>query len=464
MATKANAAITSTALRDLEDAFAADDTNRVMQNAVTQVSAQKLAVRRDVVAEADHSFSVKLDHWEVTAQKGSGRCWLFAGLNVLRAAAMKKMKLKNFEFSQNWPLFWDKLEKANYFLESIIDTADRPAGDRTVAFLLSDPISDGGQWNMFVDLIEKYGLVPKTAMPETESSSNTGVMNQLLVAKLRQGAYILRDLHASGAPLADLRAAKLEFLTTVHRILSIHLGTPPTTFDWQWHDKNDKFHRDANMTPKRFAKKYVSAPLDDYVCLVHDPRTSSPVGRTFTVEYLGNVVGGKPVVYLNVEMPLLKRVARRTLGDGEPVWFGCDTSKQMDRDVGMWDVRLQDYESIYQTDFALDKATRLEYGATAMNHAMVFTGVDIKSGKPRRWRVENSWGDATGQKGFFLMNDSWFDEHLFEIAARKKYLPQKLRAALDRKPIVLPAWDPMGSLARVSAIGQPPSCTCAVSP
>ncbi|MDP7130064.1 MAG: C1 family peptidase, partial [Planctomycetota bacterium] len=197
MATKANAAITSTALRDLEDAFAADDTNRVMQNAVTQVSAQKLAVRRDVVAEADHSFSVKLDHWEVTAQKGSGRCWLFAGLNVLRAAAMKKMKLKNFEFSQNWPLFWDKLEKANYFLESIIDTADRPAGDRTVAFLLSDPISDGGQWNMFVDLIEKYGLVPKTAMPETESSSNTGVMNQLLVAKLRQGAYILRDLHDS---------------------------------------------------------------------------------------------------------------------------------------------------------------------------------------------------------------------------------------------------------------------------
>ena len=174
--------------------------------------------------------------------------------------------------------------------------------------------------------------------------------------------------------------------------LSIHLGTPPTTFDWQWHDKNDKFHRDANMTPKRFAKKYVSAPLNDYVCLVHDPRTSSPVGRTFTVEYLGNVVGGKPVVYLNVEMPLLRRVARRTLGDGEPVWFGCDTPKQMDRDMGLWDVRLQDYESIYQTDFALDKATRLEYGATAMNHAMVFTGVDLKSGKPRRWRVENSWG------------------------------------------------------------------------
>jgi len=450
MATKAGAAITAKTLRALEDAFAANDANRVMQNAVTQVSAQKLAVRRDVVAEADHSFSVKLDHWKATSQKKSGRCWLFAGLNVLRAGAMKKMKLDDFEFSQNWPLFWDKLEKANYFLESMIDTADRPADDRTVAFLLAHPVSDGGQWNMFVDLVEKYGLVPKAAMPETESSSSTGVMNQLLVAKLRQGAYVLRDLHGSGAGLADLRAVKDEFLTTVHRILSIHLGTPPASFDWQWRDKNDKFHRDANMTPKRFARKYVTAALGDYVCLVHDPRKTSPVGRTFTVEYLGNVVGGKPVVYLNVEMPLIKRIARRALEDGEPVWFGCDVSKQMDPDTGMWDAQLQDYESIYQTDFHLDKAARLAYGATAMNHAMVFTGVDIKGGKPRRWRVENSWGDAKGAKGFYLMNDSWFDEHLFEIAARRSYLPQKLQAALARKPIVLPAWDPMGSLAWAS--------------
>jgi bleomycin hydrolase len=234
----------------------------------------------------------------------------------------------------------------------------------------------------------------------------------------------------------------------IHRILSIHLGTPPKRFDWQWRDKKKKFHRDANMTPQRFAAKYVTGGFDDYVCLVHDPRKTSPTGRVFTVKYLGNVVGGEIVKYLNIEMDLMKRIAVRTLRDGQPVWFGCDVGKQMDRDTGLWDADLLDYERIYDTDFTLDKAARLEYGAACMTHAMLFTGVDLVGGKPRRWRVENSWGDKGGKKGWYVMNDSWFDEHMFEIAARVKYLPLKLREALKRKPIVLPPWDPMGSLAR----------------
>ncbi|HET9016352.1 MAG TPA: C1 family peptidase, partial [Thermomicrobiaceae bacterium] len=259
-----------------------------------------------------------------SASCSTGRCWMFAGLNLFRVGAKQKMGLKEFEFSQNFTLFWDKLERANYFLEAIIETSDRDIDDRTVAFLLSRPLEDGGQWNMFVNLVKKHGLVPKAMMPETESSSNTRRMNTMLWAKLRDGARTLRAMRAEGATAAELRVAKEEVLSAVYRILSIHLGTPPERFSWQWTDSNKKFHRDPEMTPREFAAKYVTIPLDSYVCLVHDPRPTSPMGRTFTVEYLGNVVGGAIVKYLNVEIDLIKEIAQRTITDGEPVWFGCD--------------------------------------------------------------------------------------------------------------------------------------------
>jgi len=434
-------------LAALDEGFRTDPIARLVQNAVTQTSADDVALNREVVSGTDTTFSTRLDDWKVTNQKKSGRCWMFAALNLLRVGAMKAMNLKDFEFSQNYTLFWDKFERSNYFLEEILATADRHVDDRLVAFLLGEPLSDGGQWNMAVNIIKKHGLVPKSVMPETESSSNTRRMNTMLVYKLREGARDLRAAAAGGASDESLRAQKHQALEGIWRILCTHLGSPPADFDWQWNDKDKVFHRDGRLTPQQFAERYVDIPLDDYVCLVHDPRPENPRGHTYTVQSLGNVVGGKPVVYLNVEIDVMKDVTRRLLEGGTPVWFGCDVGKQMRSDQGLWDSKILDFESLYQTKFELDKAARLHYHETLMTHAMLFTGVDVVDGQPRRWRVENSWGEDRGIKGFYTMNDSWFDEYMFEIAAPKEMLPPELLAAFNDTPKVLPAWDPMGSLA-----------------
>jgi bleomycin hydrolase len=440
--------LTADFIAELRQQFGSRPAYRLAQNAVTQTAVDDIALSREVIMNTDFSFSHWLDKWSVTNQKASGRCWMFAGLNLLRVGAMKKMNVKNFEFSQNYTFFWDKMERANYFLEKIIETANLPVDDRVVSFLLAAPIGDGGQWNMFVNIIKKHGVVPQAVMPETQSSSNSGHMNSMLVSTLREGAKRLRDLIRGGASLDETREAKKEILATVHRILCIHLGTPPTRFFWQWNDKNGRLHRDGDITPQQFAKKYITLPLDEYVCLVHDPRPTSPYNRTFTVQHLGNVVEGGIVKYLNIDIALMKQIAMKTILKGEPVWMGCDCGKMLRRDLGIWDKNLYEYELLYDTKFSLTKSDRLLYHHTAMNHAMLFTGVDVVNGKPRRWRVENSWGeDKSGRKGFYVMNDNWFDEHMFEIAARKSALPQKLQKALDLAPIVQPPWDPMGSLA-----------------
>ncbi len=443
----AGGAVSAETWQRLAVEFEAEPRYRLARNAVAQTTVDDVALNRSVITSTDHTFSHLLDDWTVTNQKKSGRCWMFAGLNLLRVGAMKKMKLKEFELSQNYTLFWDKFERANYFLEAIIETADKEVDDRTVAFLLDRPLDDGGQWNMFVNIVRKHGLVPKAFMPETESSSNTRRMNSMLLTTLREGAKTLRDLRSGGAPMEAARAAKHEILGVVHRMLCIHLGTPPESFDWQWNDKDKAFHRDGELTPKQFAEKYIELPIDEFVCLVNDPRHTSPYGRAFTVQHLGNVVGGDIVKYLNVEIDVMKDVARRTLMDGEPVWFGCDVGKMMRRDMGIWDANLFEFDNLYDTVFAFDKEARLNYHQTLMTHAMLFTGVDVVNGTSRRWRVENSWGDDDGRKGFFVMNDSWFDEHMFEIAARKSALPAELQKAVDLEPIILPPWDPMGSLA-----------------
>ncbi|MEO7130289.1 MAG: C1 family peptidase [Dermatophilaceae bacterium] len=428
-------------------AFEADPSARLLQNAITTTTVDEIALDRRVVTSIDHSVSNLLDDWSATSQDKSGRCWLFAGTNLLRAGAAKKLGVKDFEFSQNYLLFWDKLEKSNHWLESILATADRDVDDRTVAHLLQTPAEDGGQWNMFVALVVKHGLVPKSAMPETKSSGLTHFLNRDLGSILRQAARDLRAQAAAGASADELDVLKEATLASVHRLLCLHLGTPPESFIWQWKDTEKGFHRDGVMNPHEFAEAYVTVPLEEYVCIVNDPRPSSPYGRTFTVEHLGNVVGAPPVTYLNVHSDLMKQLASESIVGGEPVWFGCDTGQMSQSELGYWDAALFDRASIYATTPDLAKADRLLHHESMMTHAMLFTGVDLLDDAPRRWRVENSWGTEKGDKGFFTMNDNWFAEYVFEIAVRKDSLPEDLQQALTTAPIVLPAWDPMGALA-----------------
>ena len=443
--------VTKKQLKEMRRTFAADSSAKMAQNAVANNDLLDVALDRAMVQDIDFSFSIKLDKWRVTNQRRSGRCWLFATLNLFRPSTMAKLNVKNFEFSQSHIHFWDKFERANHFYEAIIDTADRPVDDRTIGFLLGDPIGDGGQWNMAMNLIRKHGLVPKSAYPESKSSSNTRWMNANLKDILRSGASEIRAILEAGGSAAEARAHKESRLTEICRILCIHLGTQPEKLDWQWEDKDGKFHRRGKITPQEFAAEYVEIDWEDYVCIVNDPRNE--YYRTYTVDYLQNVAGGPPVVYLNVPSSEMKGVTQKLLEDGLPVWMGCDVGKQMHRKRGLWDAKLFDFGALYGAEFGMDKADRLRFGQTMMTHAMLFTGVDVVDGKPRRWRVENSWGDKeSGRKGYYTMNDSWYDEYMFEIACPSDYLSDEMSEGLETEPIVLPAWDPMGSLARDEAL------------
>ena len=437
--------ITKKQIESMRAEFDGDPSAKVAQNAVTGNNVASVSLRRDLVQEVDFTFSTKLDNWKATNQKSSGRCWLFATLNLFRPGTMKKMNVKEFEFSQAHIHFWDKFERSNHFLEAIIETSDRAVDDRTIHFLLSDPIGDGGQWNMAMNLIRKHGLVPKSAYPESNSSSSTRWMNSILKDILRSTASEIREIIGSGGTAEDARAHKESRMKDIWRVLCIHLGTPPESFDWQWRDKDKEFHRRGKMTPQEFAGEFVDIDWEDYVCIVNDPRNA--YYQTYTVEYLQNVAGGPPVVYLNVPSDEMKSITQKILEDGLPVWMGCDVGKQMDRKRGLWDANLFETNELYGVNYGMDKADRLRYGQTMMTHAMLFTGVDVVDGKPRRWRVENSWGDDSGEKGFYTMNDNWYDEHMFEIATSRKYLSKKMLDGLETEPRVLDAWDPMGSLA-----------------
>jgi bleomycin hydrolase len=430
-------------------AFNKDPKNTLALNAVTMNGIAAVALSRKEVDRRNFTFSHLIDSPDATNQERSGRCWLFSGLSTLALEAMKKLNLGTFELSEIYQMFWDKVEKANYFLENVIETKQEPLNGRLVSSLLSDPAPDGGQWNMFANLVRKYGVIPKTFMPETANSNNSEPMNALLRTKLREYAKMLRQMNDEGASTTALREKKGELIEEFYKMLCINLGVPPETFYWEWRDKNGVFNRRGNITPVEFYNEYVGLELDDFVSLINAPTKDKPFNKLYTVQYLGNMVGGRDTRYLNVDLKTLKKATVEMIKGNHAVWFGCDVGKMLQTNMGAMDLSIYDYESVYGTKFRLDKAARLDYGDSEMTHAMVITGVDLdEHGNPRKWRVENSWGASIGDKGYMYMMDEWFDEYLYEVVVRKQYLSPELLKILDTEPVVLSFWDPMGTLAR----------------
>ncbi len=418
------------------------------RNAATQVGIEAASLNREKIQHTSTAVSHRLDDWKATSQKKSGRCWLFSSLNFLRSRARESLGVKNFEFSQSYVFFWDKFERANWFLTDIIATADEPVDSRLVQFLLGDVLGDGGQWDMAVSVYMKYGLVPKEVMPESEASTNSRPMNARLRAVLHIGALRLREAIAAGASAEEVDTLRRKILADVWKILVVCLGEPPVRFNWQWRDDEGNFHRDGELTPHEFYERHVGVDLSEYICLVDDPRPENPKGSMETVEHLGNVVGGRPIRYLNAPVEEIKRIAAAQIAAGEAVWFGADVSQPYDRGLGFFVTGIHDYDGLFDVDFSSTKLERVRSGESAMDHAMLFTGVDLdEAGQPRAWRVENSWGDEPGDSGFFTMDDQWFTDNVFEVVVPKSALPEDLAAAVDSEPIVLPAWDPMGTLA-----------------
>jgi bleomycin hydrolase len=424
---------------------------RLARNASIRNEVIELTMDWEHFRKIDHSFSdIVSGEMPATNQKSSGRCWGFAGLNLFRIYLGRKHNLKDFQFSQSYFMFWDKLEKSNYFLESILQTTDLHWSSRLVMHLLDNPIQDGGQWDMWVNLINKYGVVPQSEMPESYSSSKSMRMNRMITRKLREFAKQLRESSQKSLSDSQLQSMKTDMLEEIYQMLTIHLGTPPSSFDWQIRDKKKKFSKFKNLTPQLFYKDHVGLILDEYVCLINCPMSDKEYNKVYTVEMLGNVVEGHSIRYLNVESNAMKQAAINSLKNDDPVWFGCDVSKHFHRDLGVMDIDLFDFDSFYGTTFGMDKAARLEYGDSQMTHAMLFTGVDLDSkGKPTKWRVENSWGDKGGDKGYHIMTDKWFDNYNYEVVVHKSCLPDDLVEIFETsEAISLKPWDPMGALAK----------------
>jgi len=430
-------------------AYEANSKYAAMENAISHNGLLASLEKRGAAVENTPVFSLDLTKDKVSDQKASGRCWMFAALNTFRHKMIAGFQLEDFELSQAHTFFWDKYEKSNWFLEQVIATADQELTSRKVKFLLDTPQQDGGQWDMVVALFEKYGVVPKSVYPESISSSNSRELNQILNKLLRQDAQILRELVAEGANSAELQAKKEELLQEVFNFLAMNLGLPPRQFDFSYRDKDNHFHSESGLTPLTFYQKYVDLKLEDYVSIINAPTADKPYGRSYTVEMLGNVVGSKPVRYLNVEMDRLKELAIAQMQAGETVWFGSDVAQSSNRKAGVMAEGMHDFTASMDIRLTQDKAGRLDYSESLMTHAMVLTGVDLdENDKAKKWKVENSWGEKVGNKGYFVASDAWMGEYTYQIVVRKEFLTAAELAAYEAEPLVLAPWDPMGALAK----------------
>ncbi|MCR4911196.1 MAG: C1 family peptidase [Bacilli bacterium] len=426
-----------------------DNTQKVLRHALSKTTFNDVFMSKDNAHNTDFTFSIEVETLPATNQMRSGRCWIFSASNVLREIIAKKCNIKGqFEISQNFIAYYDKLEKFNYHAQGIIELIMGGAkhDDRKLAFLL-DGVGDGGQWQMFVELIKKYGLCPKAAFIENAQSSETFGSTRLCNSALRKFAADAYHSYEKNHDEAELYALKDEFNKKIFNILTSSFGVPPEKFDFEYVDKDNNYHIEKDLTPLSFFNKYIGKEIDEFISLIHAPTKDKEYLKTYSLEYVGNVVGGKPIVHLNEEFDRLEELIIQTLKDGEIVWFGSDVGKFGDREKGIWDDNAYDYVSAFGADLQFDKADMLDFNQAAMNHAMCITGVDIKEGKPIRWKIENSWGEASGNKGFYLMSESFFRQFVFQVAIRRKYLNDAEFKALEQEPILLPPWDPFGTLA-----------------
>ena len=414
--------------------------NKIAELAVVNNGVQKASFNGEGIRDLNRTFSIEIPTDNVTDQKQSGRCWLFAALNVLRHKFAKQYHTKNFTFSQSYLFFWDRIERANIFFNHILETADKPVDDRTVHFYLQAPDTDGGQWHMAISLIRKYGLVPTYAQDESFTANNTAAFNQALNMKLREDGLVLRKLAQAGKN-DEIEQKCQEYLSEIYRMAVIAFGQPVQKFDLEFKDDDGNYKLDQNITPLDFFHNYFEDDLDDYVVLFNAP--DHEYDKLYAFPFEDNVEGGSPVRFLNTKIENLKEAAIKQLKDGETIWFGCDVGKQSDRQKGILAANLYETDTIFCFVTKLNKKERLQTGASGSTHAMTFVGVDVVDGKPRQWKVENSWGTKVGDKGYFVMDDKWFDEYLFKVVVKKQYLPEKLVKIAEGEATPVPCWDSM---------------------
>ena len=439
--------ITLEILDKIEDEYRADKKNDIVRHALSASDIAVVAGSKDTVRDMDFNFDINIKTMSVNNQKASGRCWIFAACNCMREFIAKKIGVGSFKLSQSYIAFYDKLEKLNYVLEALIETIDADYDDRTVQFLVQSGIGDGGQWDMLVNIVKKYGICPKNAFVETYTSNSTRILNSLLNAEVRRFASEARIVKAKEG-MKGVSALKESYMKRFYKALVSCYGLPPKKFDLKYTDDKGQFHIKRGYTPQSFFKEYIGDKIDQDVSCINAPTKSKPFHKSYTVKYLGNVVGGKVVKHLNLPMERLKELIIAQLKDGHIVWFGSDVSSYGDRMRGVWDDNEFDFKSLLDLDIKMEKGESLDFRSSAMNHAMCITGVAFdEKGVPTKWKIENSWGNDRGKEGYFIMSASWFDQYTYQAVIDKKYLTKEELAEYEADPVVLKPWDPMGSLA-----------------
>ncbi len=435
-----NKEINKEILADFRKNLNQDATNNVLKNSVAQVGIFKTAQNIEA-NRLNPTFNIEVPTGRVSNQKRSGRCWLFSALTNLRTEFAIKYKMKDFELSQNYLSFWDRLEKANYFYQNIIETANLPVDDRKVNLLFTYPNGDGGQWQYAADLINKYGVVPTYAMPETSVSENTSEFNSVLKKMMRKNGIELRQLVNEGSANIDQQIE--EMLSEVYKLCVYSFGQPPVEFELSLRNDDDKLIEETSITPKDFLNKYFNMKLSDYVNVMNSPQKSKKYNQVYTIETDGNVVGGTTEKYLNLPIKRLEELSIEQLKSNDTVWFGNDVLNQSQRTKGLLYGNLYQVDKLFGMDMKLDKGDALDYRQSEVSHAMVLTGVNLVDPKPNRWKVENSWGEANGDKGYFTADNAWFEDNIYEVVINKKFLTDEELIAFGQEPVVLPAWDAM---------------------